>query len=86
VSVINPSCAAQYNQRVIINSSCISLAETGCCSAGFILARYLGFCLSLAFFLVVEILLAALVRDDLTLNVLMLLCPVDAIKQWQMVH
>jgi hypothetical protein len=71
-----------YEGDSIINS----LSDIVCCAAGFVLARYLGFRLSLTVFIVVEILLAVTVRDNLTLNILMLLCPVDAIKQWQMVH
>ena len=71
-----------YEGDSIVNS----LSDIACCSAGFVLARYLGFRRSLAVFVVVEILLAVLVRDNLTLNVLMLLCPIDAVKQWQMVH
>jgi hypothetical protein len=71
-----------YEGDSVINS----LADILCCTAGFILARYLGFRRSLALFVVVEVLLALVVRDNLTLNILMLLCPVEAIKQWQMVH
>ncbi len=70
-----------YEGDSVINS----LADILCCTAGFILARYLGFRLALALFVFIEVTLAVVVRDNLTLNVLMLLCPIDAIKQWQMV-
>lgn len=63
-----------------------SVADVACCAAGFLLARSLGWRLSLGLFILVEALLAIVVRDNLTLNVLMLLCPIEAVKQWQMVH
>jgi len=47
---------------------------------------YLGWRRSIVLFVLVEVLLAVTVRDNLSLNVLMLLCPIDAVKQWQMVH
>ena len=71
-----------YEGDSIINS----LADVLCCSGGFVLARIIGFRFALAIFVAVEVLLAVLVRDNLTLNVLMLLCPIEAVKQWQMVH
>ena len=51
--------------------------------AGFYFARKLGLWWSIGFFLVVELLMLWLIRDNLTLNVLMLLWPIDAIKKWQ---
>ena len=71
-----------YEGDSVINS----LADILCCTAGFFLARHLGFRLALVLFLTVEVALALVVRDNLTLNVLMLLCPIEAVKQWQMVH
>ncbi len=68
------------------DSICNSFADILCCGFGFILARYLGFRLALVVFVAIELLLLFIVRDNLTLNILMLLCPVDAIKQWQMIH
>jgi hypothetical protein len=74
--------AIGYEGDSIINS----MGDIGCCAIGFALARYLGFRRSLAFFAITEILLLIFIRDNLTLNVLMLLYPIDAIKTWQMVH
>jgi hypothetical protein len=71
--------ALGYTGDSIVNS----LSDAGCCAAGFIIARYLGLRLSLFFFAVTEIAMAILYRDNLTLNILMLVCPVEAIKQWQ---
>ena len=63
-----------------------SLADILCCCVGFALARQLGFKGSAVLFVVTELVLLVWVRDNLTLNVLMLTCPIDAIKAWQMVH
>jgi hypothetical protein len=50
------------------------------------IARYLGFWRSLLFFVVVELVLLFWIHDDLTLNVVMLIWPIQAIKAWQMAH
>ncbi len=71
-----------YEGDSVINS----LADILCCIAGFILAKYLSFRTVFVVFIAIELLLLITVRDNLTLNVLMLVCPIDAIKQWQMVH
>lgn len=63
-----------------------SMADVLCCALGFVLARKLGWRWSLVLFLVTELVLLFWIRDNLTLNVLMLVCPIDAIKAWQMVH
>lgn len=51
--------------------------------AGFYLAAKLGLWLSIAFFVAIEMLMLWLIRDNLALNVLMLLWPIDAIRRWQ---
>jgi len=61
-----------------------SLADILCCTLGFLLARRLGFRWSALLFVVTELVLLVWVRDNLTLNILMLLCPIEAIKAWQM--
>lgn len=51
---------------------------------GFWLAIKLKLWLSLAFFVLMELILLFWIRDSLILNIIMLLYPLDAIKQWQM--
>jgi hypothetical protein len=63
-----------------------SMADILCCGIGFALARRLGFRRSAVFFVATELALLFWVRDNLTLNILMLTCPIEAIKTWQMVH
>lgn len=53
------------------------------CTLGFAVARRLGWRGSLALFFAVEIGLLFWIRDNLTLNVVMLFFPVEAIKNWQ---
>jgi hypothetical protein len=60
-----------------------SLGDILSCAVGFLLARRLGLWWSLALFVAVEVVLLVWIRDSLLLEVLMLLWPIDAIKQWQ---
>jgi len=71
-----------YEGDSIVNS----IADIVCCGIGFMLARYLGWRRSVILFVVTELVLLVWIRDNLTLNVLMLTCPIEAIKSWQMVH
>lgn len=50
---------------------------------GFYLARWLGLWKSIAVIVAVEVFMVVTIRDNLTLNVLMLLWPIDAIRKWQ---
>lgn len=52
-------------------------------AAGFYLARKLGLWWSVGLFVVVELAMLWLIRDNLSLNVLMLLWPIKAVRDWQ---
>jgi Protein of unknown function (DUF2585) len=61
-----------------------SLGDILSFAVGFWLAHKLRFWLSLVFFVVIEIILLIWIRDSLVLNIIMLIYPIEAIKQWQM--
>ena len=50
---------------------------------GFLFAARIPLWLTLALAIVLEMVALAAIRDNLTLNVLMLTWPVDAIREWQ---
>lgn len=64
----------------ILNSNCDIL----CALFGFWLAWRFGWKWMIALILAVELLMLIFVRDNLTLNILMLIHPSEAIKSWQM--
>ncbi len=51
---------------------------------GFWIARRVPARVSLALVVVLEVVVAAVIRDNLTLNILMLIHPFDAVKRWQL--
>lgn len=61
-----------------------SLGDVLCMMLGFWLAARLGWKWSLVVIVAVELIMLALMRDNLTLNILMLVHPVEAIKAWQL--
>jgi len=60
-----------------------SIADIVAVMLGFTIARRIPVWASVAFVIVVEVALALAIRDNLTLNILMLAYPIDAIKAWQ---
>lgn len=68
-----------YSGDSIVNS----VGDVLSCLLGIYVALRLGWRWSLGLFVAVELAMLYLIRDNLTLNVLMLLWPIDAIRQWQ---
>jgi hypothetical protein len=60
-----------------------SLGDIFCCAFGFWLAAKLKFWRSFALFLLIELVLLITIHDSLLLNIVMLIYPFEAVKQWQ---
>jgi hypothetical protein len=71
--------ALGYTGDSVLNS----LSDISCMMLGFLLARRLPVALSIALAIGFELLTLAVIRDNLTLNVVMLLWPIDVIRTWQ---
>lgn len=71
-----------YRGDTVVNS----IGDILCCGAGVLIARKLGWLRSLPIFIATEIVLLFWIRDSLLLEMLMLVYPINAIKQWQLGH
>jgi hypothetical protein len=71
--------ALGYYGDSVLNSMCDILA----CMLGFVLASRLRWWWTLSWIVAMEVIVAILIRDNLTLNIIMLIWPVEAIKRWQ---
>lgn len=72
--------ALGYSGDTIYNS----FGDILSCSIGFIVARYIGWKWSLLLFVTIELFCLFWIKDNLTLNVLMLIYPIEGIKEWQL--
>src|SRR5262245_35321595 len=61
-----------------------SVADMLACVAGFFLARRLPTMTTVLWVVAAELILAFWIHDNLTLNILMLIYPIDAIRRWQL--
>ena len=71
--------ALGYTGDSILNS----VSDIAMMALGFFLARRLPLRLSVTIVIALELIALLVIRDNLTLNILMLLAPSDAIKAWQ---
>ena len=69
----------EYFGDSVINSA----GDIAACAAGYVAAMLLPVWGSTAAFIAIEALLLLWIRDSLLLNILMLVAPIDAIKNWQ---
>lgn len=73
--------ALGYTGDSIINS----MGDLFYCGVGFMAAHYLGFTKSLILFILIEVCMILTIRDSLIINIIMLIHPIEAIKEWQSV-
>mgnify|MGYP001563034257 CR=1 FL=1 len=69
-----------YYGDSIINS----VFDIFACLVGFLIAARLRTRMTVLLFILIEVALTFWIRDNLTLNILMLLCPLKTVKVWQM--
>jgi hypothetical protein len=72
--------ALDYFGDSIINSS----ADFAAMVVGFLIAMRAPVWVSVALFIAAEVIVGYIIRDGLMLNIIMLLWPLEAIKQWQL--
>jgi hypothetical protein len=82
--VIDRYRAVTIAQGYIGDSILNSVSDILMAAIGFLMAWRLRVAVSLALVVVAEFLMVYFYRDNLTLNIVMLLWPIDAIREWQM--
>ena len=71
--------ALGYTGDTILNS----FGDLAACAAGALLARRVGLKWTIVAFFAIEVMLAIWIRDGLLLNIIMLIYPIEGIRQWQ---
>ena len=74
--------ALGYHGDSVVNS----LGDMLSCGIGLMIARKLGWLRSLPIFIATEIILLFWIRDSLIVEIIMLIRPIEFIKQWQLGH
>ena len=83
-TVINRYRAATIALGYYGDSVLNSMSDILACMLGFLLASRLRWWWTVSWVVAAEVVVAMVIRDNLTLNIIMLLWPVEAIKRWQM--
>lgn len=74
--------ALGYNGDTVLNS----LGDLLACALGFAAASRLGLARSAILFVVIEAVLLVTIKDSLLLNIIMLIYPLEGIREWQTGH
>ena len=81
--VIHRYRAATISQHYYGDSIMNSMCDIFACVAGLMLAYLLLTRVSMVFVVVLEVMLALWTHDNLVLNILMLIYPINAVRTWQ---
>ena len=82
--IINRYRAVTIAQGYVGDSILNSLSDIVVCAAGFLAASRLRVLASVGLVVATELIMLVLIRDNLTLNIVMLIAPIDSIRVWQM--